>query len=169
MIFFRKGFTIIELLVVISIIGVLSVIVISSLNETRDKAKDAKLISHARELQKSIETFHLFENRLPTAGSQLNGFGNFVAGNCAGLSDTSYNNNWNEFITDLGEYVPQSFLDLEGDFPYCYFYKHGDHTFCEEFPEIEYVIIMAFYNSSFNSLDQYTDPQGNQRHCLYSL
>ena len=39
----NRGFTLIELLVVIAIIGILSTVVLASLNTTRDKAQDANI------------------------------------------------------------------------------------------------------------------------------
>ena len=50
-----KGFTLIELLVVIAIVGVLSAVVISSLNSAREKAKIIAAKSEISQLIKAIE------------------------------------------------------------------------------------------------------------------
>ncbi len=47
---YNKGFTLVELLVVIAIIGVLSSVVVVSLNSARVKARDAKRLSDARNM-----------------------------------------------------------------------------------------------------------------------
>lgn len=58
----NKGFTLIEMLVVISIIGLLSTIVFSSLQSAKNKAKNVKFAVEVRELQKAIYMYSLDHN-----------------------------------------------------------------------------------------------------------
>jgi prepilin-type N-terminal cleavage/methylation domain-containing protein len=51
----KKGFTLVELLTVISIIGLLSSVVYSSLQSSKLKAKDAAVRAGVRELAKLME------------------------------------------------------------------------------------------------------------------
>ena len=52
----KKGFTLVELLMVIAILGVLSTIAIRKTSEERQKAADAKAISFIRNLLTRVET-----------------------------------------------------------------------------------------------------------------
>lgn len=54
----NKGFTLIELLVVIAIIGILSSVVLVSLNTARQKARDAQRISDVRQIQLALEFYY---------------------------------------------------------------------------------------------------------------
>ena len=54
----EKGFTLIELLVVIAIIGLLSSIVIASLNTARMKARDAERIAEFRQVHTAMELYY---------------------------------------------------------------------------------------------------------------
>jgi len=53
----KAGFTLIELLVVIGIIGILSSIVLVSLNDARKKARDSKTIQTMRELRTAYSLY----------------------------------------------------------------------------------------------------------------
>ena len=53
----NKGFTLIELLVVIAIIGILSSVVLASLNTAREKSRDAKRISDIKQIQLALELY----------------------------------------------------------------------------------------------------------------
>lgn len=60
-----KGFTLIELLVVIAIIGVLSSVVLASLNTARVRAADAQRLSSVKQIQSALELFYLDHGRYP--------------------------------------------------------------------------------------------------------
>lgn len=63
----NKGFTLIELLVVIAIIGILSSVVLASLNSARQKSRDAKRISDIKQLQLALELSFDDNNGYPAA------------------------------------------------------------------------------------------------------
>jgi len=54
----ERGFTLIELLVVIAIIGLLSSVVLASLNGARQKGRDARRISDLKQLQVALELYY---------------------------------------------------------------------------------------------------------------
>lgn len=62
-----RGFTLIELLVVIAIIGILSSVVLASLNDARQKSRDAKRIADVKQLQLALELFFDSNGSYPTS------------------------------------------------------------------------------------------------------
>jgi prepilin-type N-terminal cleavage/methylation domain-containing protein len=72
----KKGFTLIELLVVIAIIGLLSTLAVVSLNNAREKSRDAKRVSDIRQIQTGLELYYADRNGypvVPTGGIILGG------------------------------------------------------------------------------------------------
>lgn len=69
----QKGFTLIELLVVIAIIGILSSVVLVSLQSSRAKARDAKRIADIGALQQALALYFDSNQHYPDASGQ-NGF-----------------------------------------------------------------------------------------------
>lgn len=53
-----RGFTLIELLVVIAIIGILSSVVLASLNSARKKGRDARRIADLKQIQLALELYY---------------------------------------------------------------------------------------------------------------
>lgn len=53
----HRGFTLIELLVVIAIIGILSSVVLSSLNDARVKARDARRVADFKNVSLAMELY----------------------------------------------------------------------------------------------------------------
>ncbi len=60
-----KAFTLIELLVVIAIIGILSSVVLASLENARARARDARRMSDIRQIQNALELYYQTNNRYP--------------------------------------------------------------------------------------------------------
>jgi prepilin-type N-terminal cleavage/methylation domain-containing protein len=100
----RKGFTLIELMVVIAIIAVLSTIIMSNLAKARSKARDAKRIEQFKEMQKAFALYAFDHNGSypgasdayssypddPSGGPNGDGFGCSPAiGSPGGQSDLS--------------------------------------------------------------------------------
>ena len=78
----RSGFTLIELLVVIAIIGVLSAVVLASLNTARSKGSDAAIQSDLQAIKTQAEVFY---------GETGNSYGTAVANNsCAATAGTLF-------------------------------------------------------------------------------
>lgn len=88
-----RGFTLIELLVVIAIIGLLSSVVLASLNTARGRAQDASRIAMARQLQTALDLYYLSNTSYPDGSGPTCG-GWMSSGNTAtfitGLTTAGY-------------------------------------------------------------------------------
>jgi len=99
----QKGFTLIELLVVVAIIGILSTVVMASLNSVRIKSRDAKRLSDMHQMQVALELYY-------------NAFGSYpnsdYAG-CGGWDSSGTPTGSPSFITPLvsNNFLPVNLLD----------------------------------------------------------
>lgn len=71
----KQGFTLIELLVVIAIIGLLSSVVLASLNSARAKARDAQRLSSLKSIATAIELYKSDTGNAPAYGSGTTSYG----------------------------------------------------------------------------------------------
>lgn len=66
-----KGFTLVELLIVLSIIGILSAVVIASTSQARAGARDTRRVSDMKEIQLALAVYYDVNKQYPTALSTL--------------------------------------------------------------------------------------------------
>lgn len=87
----KQSFTLIELLVVIAIIGLLSTVVLVSLNGVRARARDARRLSDMKTIQTALEAYYNDKGYYPPNNDN----------DCAGW-DTGFNGNSSDpFISEL--------------------------------------------------------------------
>ncbi|HXK39136.1 MAG TPA: type II secretion system protein [Candidatus Paceibacterota bacterium] len=116
-----RGFTLIELLVVIAIIGILSSVVLASLNTARQKGRDARRISDLKQLQLALELNYDSSQTYPLALSTLatNGYISTVPvdpSTSAAYSYASLNNdNTACAATPCNRYVLGCTLEVSGN------------------------------------------------------
>lgn len=65
----NRGFTLLELLIVMAIIGILAAIVLAALGESRRKARNEAVVGQMSEYQKAIELYYSDVGSYPRTGS----------------------------------------------------------------------------------------------------
>jgi len=141
-----KGFTLIELLVVIAIIGLLASIVLVSLNNARQKARDSKRLSDIRQVALALELY----------ADSNNAFYPTVVGCTAG--------NWSGAMTSCLEAIQSPMNPCSNAVSYMtkvptdprggtYFYYYASPT-----PSTEYLLMATLEVASNPALSTDVDP-----------
>jgi prepilin-type N-terminal cleavage/methylation domain-containing protein len=78
-----KGFTLIELMVVIAVIGILTSTVLTSLDRSRIAARDVQRIEEGRQLVNALELYNNQNGQYPCGGGTLN----CAAGSAGGATE----------------------------------------------------------------------------------
>lgn len=122
-----KGFTLLELLVVISIIGLLATVIINSVNVARQKARDAERIKTVQEIRKAIELyfsdFGYYPPLLTTPANVGRTLGTVV---CPGLGGATIigDAGWCDLMTAIAPYYKHGAKDplntITGSYLYWY-------------------------------------------------
>jgi len=61
----NKGFTLVELLITVAIVGILSAVVLTSMSGARNKAKDGRRISDIKQIQLALELYYDVNSAYP--------------------------------------------------------------------------------------------------------
>jgi prepilin-type N-terminal cleavage/methylation domain-containing protein len=64
----QSGFTLIEILVVVAIVGMIGMIITTRLTQSRVKARDSKRRGDLLQMQKALENYYTTNNGYPTTG-----------------------------------------------------------------------------------------------------
>jgi prepilin-type N-terminal cleavage/methylation domain-containing protein len=92
----RRAFTLVELLVVISIIGLLSTIATVSLSSARAKSRDAKRMADLKQISTAVELYIATKGYLPTYNSA------YPTSWCTYIWNATYP----DFINDITPFMP---------------------------------------------------------------
>ena len=134
-----RGFTLIELLVVIAIIGLLSSVVLASLNGARLKGRNARRLADLRQLQTALEMY--YDTQSPTTYPVQTG--GLVTATLSGLTptyigalptDPSRTNDATggyQYCSDGQQYMLVALPEVQsGTAAWCYFRNGGAPTGC---------------------------------------
>lgn len=102
---FSKGFTIVELLIVIVVIGILATIILNSVSNARTRARDAKRRNQIQLMAKASEAYYVDNETLRIADSGYNGSG---LGWVTAKNNAGYDVSVTEKLTELGYVVEGS-------------------------------------------------------------
>jgi prepilin-type N-terminal cleavage/methylation domain-containing protein len=117
----RTGFTIVELLIVIVVIGILAAITIVAYNGVQSRAKQAKMQSDISNVQKLVEAYYAINGTYPITATALNiDWGTNTARSDANCSYGTQDADW---VPGLDSTLPQSTSSTGvDDTPGCYMY-----------------------------------------------
>jgi prepilin-type N-terminal cleavage/methylation domain-containing protein len=149
----RKGFTIIELLVVVAIIGLLSSMVLTSVGQARKKARDSERRQTLRNVQKAFELYYNDNGKYPlTPGGVGSGWHSSAA------VDSSADRAGGEYIVGLApKYVSELPRDPFANIvnatncpaPAAYWYKSDGRN---------YKLLSHCANETYTNADGFFDP-----------
>jgi prepilin-type N-terminal cleavage/methylation domain-containing protein len=101
----KKGFTLIEMLIVIAIVGILASLVLVGLGPVQKRGRDARRISDLRQIQNGLELYFSAKGGYPVEPSpvDMTKLGTTLAGAGIGVNSIPHDPNWREGAT-TGDY-----------------------------------------------------------------
>lgn len=120
----QKGFTLVELLVVITIIGILATLLIANFSSSRARARDARRKADLQSLKTALQLYYNDRQVFPgDSGSEINGCG--ANGDLPCSWGSSFSGNGEEYIRQ----IPTDPLNIPGTYVYVYEQTDGGNGF----------------------------------------
>lgn len=116
----QKGFTLIEVLIVVGIIGLLASVVLSGLGSVRSRGRDARRAADLRQVQQGLELYYTRFQSYPTNVTDWESLETALENANVGItkisddplcSDSDCDDNYRYVSTDGETYVLQAFLE----------------------------------------------------------
>ncbi|MCR4285816.1 MAG: type II secretion system GspH family protein [Candidatus Kaiserbacteria bacterium] len=117
----ERGFTLVEIVLVIGVIAVLSAVVIGNLGEAKKKPRDAKRISDLGQIQLALRMYKDVHEAYPTGANYVGDVGKIGEGN--------------DIDTVLQKYLPTAFKDSMQDSDSNYGYYYDSNYDCSGVPK----------------------------------
>ncbi len=121
----KSGFTLIEVLVVIAIIGLLASLITSQVVAVRGKANDSRRLSDLNQIKKALELYWQPNEKYPPAPCEVSNDPDGDGYNCNNyyhsyIKDTSNPRRWAILESYLSPYLPQLPVDpINSGVPWC--------------------------------------------------
>lgn len=107
----KKGFTLVELLVVFAVIGLLSLLTVISLGQKREQMRDTQRLSNLRDIQAHLELYFINHNEYPVVAPP---------GKSLGQVDTACLSNSGFAPENCSEAIMKSIPKDPSDYQYVY-------------------------------------------------
>lgn len=132
----RRGFTLIELMVTISIISLIASIILASLNDARARARDAKRLADIHNLKNAVHLYYSGNNSYPL----------MAANDSAG---------WD--VSNVGSFIqiPEQFSDPQNSDPYHTYYYRTAPPFPPSCPATTQAVIHFWTEKQMAQLGNY--------------
>lgn len=116
-----KGFTVVELMVVVSIIGILSTVTYASFSQAQKKSRIAKRVSDLKQMQVALEYYYAVNKSYPSSGGLLRS--ECAAWNSGGTITAAANNMIVGLVPNYIPKIPSDPRMVVADNSSCYVYR----------------------------------------------